>query len=146
MLDEAGLGATLRWYVDRQLGSGSVDVELSLPADGHDVPPGLRSPCFRVVQEALTNVVRHAKARHVKVEVRTDISGTELSVEDDGTGFDVEEARLRAGTGRSFGLLGMQERVELRGGQFQLESAPGIGTRLVARFPARVACEVRVSA
>ncbi|MGH7575575.1 MAG: sensor histidine kinase, partial [Longimicrobiales bacterium] len=87
--------------------------------------------CFRVVQEACTNIVRHARALTVGVELRRDASSLELTVRDDGVGFDVAGSRYRA----SLGLLGMEERVTLAGGRLEIESTPGQGTLVRARFP-----------
>jgi len=94
----------------------------------------LETVCFRIAQEALTNVARHARARHVWVDLHLLPVGLELSVRDDGSGFDTGVARDHAVGGASMGLLGMQERVALVGGQFELRSAPGTGTEVRARF------------
>ena len=91
------------------------------------------SALFRIMQESLTNVVRHARAN--RVEVRLDRSGAEavLSVRDDGVGME-REARAKP---RSFGLRGISERVLLLEGQVQIASAPGAGTTLLVRIPLR---------
>ena len=86
--------------------------------------------------EALTNAARHARARHVWVDLRQRDEEVELVVRDDGVGFDLAEARRRGVGGLSFGLLGMQERIELLGGQFEIDTAPGRGTVLRIRLPA----------
>jgi signal transduction histidine kinase len=91
--------------------------------------------CFRVAQEALTNVIRHAHARVVSVEVSHSTKGLDLVVHDDGQGFDVAAARQRAAYGASQGLLSMQERVALAGGVLEIESAAGHGTSVRARLP-----------
>jgi two-component system sensor histidine kinase UhpB len=83
-----------------------------------------------VVQEALTNVGRHARARHVWVDLRQRDEEVQVTVRDDGVGFDLADARARALEGDSLGLLGMQERVELLGGKFDIETEPGQGTTL----------------
>ena len=107
-------------------------------------PPAARLPaelaiaCFRVVQEALTNVVRHARARHVWVELRQGDDEVDLAIRDDGVGFDPETARRGAARGESFGLLGIQERVELLGGRADIQSQPGQGTSIRVWFPDRV--------
>jgi signal transduction histidine kinase len=91
--------------------------------------------CFRIAQEALTNVIRHAQARRVDVELAPDDGHLLLVMRDDGQGFDVADARKNAAQGRSQGLLSMQERAELAGGELHIDSAPGRGTAVRARLP-----------
>lgn len=87
-----------------------------------------------MTQEALTNVIRHAGARRIAVELRSSPDGLRLEVRDDGRGFDPAAAR-----GDSQDLLGMRERVALAGGELEVDSAPGRGTAVRARFPSVVA-------
>jgi PAS domain S-box-containing protein len=134
LLDDFGLDATLRWYVERLRARASFQVDLNSQSMGSEVPTEVRNACFRVAQEALTNVVRHGRARQVRVELFEGEEEVVLTVQDDGVGFDVAAARARAVQGGSVGVLGMQERVELLGGQFTLRSAPGEGTTIQARF------------
>ena len=135
LLDEVGLAETLQWYVDRQVRSTHLEVGLSVSPDAARLPPDVRTACFRIAQEALTNVVRHAKARHARVQLRVSGDTVELVVRDDGGGFDVAEAGRRARMGNNVGILGMQERAELLGGKTVFESSPGGGTTVSARFP-----------
>ncbi|MDR7520697.1 MAG: ATP-binding protein, partial [Armatimonadota bacterium] len=97
---------------------------------------GLETVIFRVVQEALTNVVRHAEASQVTVDLT--VAGRELSVriEDNGRGFDPRRPRAADRSG-GYGLLGMQERVELVGGRWEVQSTPGVGTVVAATLPIR---------
>jgi two-component system sensor histidine kinase UhpB len=97
--------------------------------------PELAIACFRVVQEALTNVVRHAAARHVWIELSRSESTLELVVRDDGVGFDVVTTREQTAGRRGLGLLGMAERVQLLGGTLQVASERSRGTRIRASFP-----------
>ena len=99
------------------------------------LPPDLATACYRVIQEALTNVIRHASAHHVWVELKQSESVLELVVRDDGVGFDVAPTLEQAARRGSFGLLGMAERVQLLGGTFQMDSEPGSGTRIRVSFP-----------
>jgi PAS domain S-box-containing protein len=133
VLDDLGLPAALRWYVDRFARTAHVEAHLSIDAVPH-LEADVETVCFRVAQEALTNVARHAGARHVWVDLHLLPVGLELGVRDDGSGFDAAFARDQAVGGASMGLLGMQERVALAGGTFELRSAPGAGTRVRARF------------
>jgi signal transduction histidine kinase len=133
VLDDLGLTAALRWYGDRFARRAQVEVRVAVDP----VPPlepELETACFRVAQEALTNVARHARARRVWLDLKVLPEGIELAVRDDGVGFDVASARERASGGTSMGLLGMQERVSLVGGEFELASVPGGGTEVRARF------------
>jgi PAS domain S-box-containing protein len=133
VLDDLGLAAALRWYVDRF--ARDVDAEVRVSVD--DVPtrePELETACFRVAQEALTNVARHAGARRVWLDLKILGDVVELCVRDDGIGFDVAAARDRAMGGASMGLLGMQERVSLVGGEFEVRSVSAGGTEVRARF------------
>ncbi|MBI3247514.1 MAG: HAMP domain-containing protein [Deltaproteobacteria bacterium] len=134
LLDDLGLVAALEWYVDRQ--AQRVGFVGHFTATPHDlrVDPALETVCFRVVQEALTNVARHAQAQQVWVEVERSETELHLRVRDDGVGFDVPSARERAARGASFGLLGMRERVELIGGSLETTSAPAQGTKIRVRF------------
>jgi signal transduction histidine kinase len=99
--------------------------------------PDIETSCFRVAQAALTNITRHAQATQVDVTLRR-LPATqilELTVRDNGVGFDVPIALERARHGESLGLLGIQERIQLIGGQIAIESMPGSGTEICARVP-----------
>ncbi len=134
VLDDLGLAAALRWLVDEQRQRTSFDVQLRVQID-HRHDPALETACFRIAQEALTNVVKHACARAVAVDLLEDGAALLLRIRDDGIGFDVAEARRRATGGRSVGLLGMEERAALAGGSIAWMSAPGAGTEVRATFP-----------
>ncbi|MDC4205262.1 MAG: PAS domain S-box protein [Candidatus Manganitrophus sp.] len=133
-LNELGLVATLRWHLDRQAHAANLISNFSADPLPARLPPELEIACFRVAQEALTNVIRHAHASEVSIELRQRENELHLTVEDDGEGFDVGAARSRAIQGMSLGLVGMQERAELAGGRLELDSAPGEGTQVRAIF------------
>jgi signal transduction histidine kinase len=135
LLDEQGLDASLRWYVEREAGRAGLAFRLRLTHLEQRPPAAVETTCFRVAQEALTNVIRHAQARVVEVELGRAAGMLQLVVRDDGRGFDVPAARLRAAHGGSQGLLSMQERVALAGGDLEIDSAPGRGTTVRARLP-----------
>jgi signal transduction histidine kinase len=99
------------------------------------LPPEVGTACFRIVQEALTNIVRHAHAQHVCLELRRRGSTLHLKISDDGIGFDPHEAQARATHGASLGLVGMQERVLLARGKLIIEAEHGRGTTIHAHFP-----------
>jgi signal transduction histidine kinase len=142
MLDDLGLAAALRWYVDRQAQRAGLQVRVSAHLPDGRLPPDVETACFRVAQEALTNVLRHAQAQRVEVELRQDGAGLELVVRDDGVGFDVPAAQAAAVRGDSLGLLGMQERVALVGGDIKIESSPSHGTVVRASFPLEIGLPV----
>ena len=131
VLDDLGLAAALRWYVDRFGRKALVETHLSIDAVTK-LDPVIEITCFRLAQEALTNVVRHAQAKHVWFHLHILDDRLELNVRDDGIGFDAVAARARALGGASLGLLGMEERVSLVGGRFEVVSAPGNGTEVRA--------------
>jgi PAS domain S-box-containing protein len=134
ILDDLGLEAALRWYADRTGRRTGLTIHLDSNFGGCRLPAELETTCFRIAQEALTNVVRHAAARRVWIELQHRGLTVELHVRDDGIGFDPIAARKQAAAGASFGLLGMQERVDLLGGELTIESRPAQGTSIHARF------------
>lgn len=135
LLDDLGLVPALRWYSDRQSRRAGLSVQFQSESLEADLPVDVRITCFRIVQEALTNVVRHAQAQHVVVGLRQRERELELTVRDDGLGFDVDQALERASHGASLGLLGMQERALFAGGQMHIQSAPGHGTEIRLSIP-----------
>jgi PAS domain S-box-containing protein len=135
-LDELGLVAALRAHVQGQ----AVRAGLRMLFEADELP-GHRDPeaeiaCFRVAQEALTNIIRHANATWVQMELRSQEGGVRLVVQDNGTGFDTVAANAGTERGISFGLLSMRERAQLAGGTFLCTSEAGLGTRIEAFFPA----------
>ena len=143
MIDDLGLLPALRWAVEQSLARAGLAVQWHDGLAGQRLEPEIEMACFRIAQEAFTNILRHAQARSVTVDVRQAGDQLLLTVQDDGCGFDVAEMRARATAGTSIGVLGMQERAALAGGQLQIESAPGQGTTIRAGFPWRVLGEGR---
>lgn len=135
ILNDLGLVEALQWYLGRQAERGSFMGTLVADQIKQDLSADLKSTCFRITQEALTNIMRHAHANKVRVELRQSETELDLRIRDDGVGFEVKTARQRAGRGASLGLLGMQERVLLLNGQLLVKSTPGSGTEIRARFP-----------
>lgn len=138
-LDELGLVPALREYVSRYREEQGLEVALTLPAlspvegpEGNErLPAPLETALFRIVQEALANVAKHAQARQVEVAMTRDRGEVTLRIADDGQGFDPQAPR----PGTHMGLWSMGERVEQLGGQFEIESAPGRGTKLMVTIP-----------
>ena len=135
LLDDLGLEPALRWFTERQAALAGLQAEVRVDPLEQRLDPIIETQCFRIAQEALTNVVKHAKARAVTVEVSQDDEQLHLSVRDDGVGFDVASVREQAVRGASLGLLGMEERATLAGGGLQYHSTPGQGTEVHAWFP-----------
>lgn len=135
MLDDLGLVAAVRWLLDQYVRTTGGQVKFDHDLANERFAPTIETTCFRVAQEALTNVTRHSRAHHVYVGLHRQNDGLTLSVRDDGRGFDVTEARRRAAHGNSLGLVGMEERVTLAGGRFNLVSSDDTGTELTAWFP-----------
>jgi signal transduction histidine kinase len=135
MLDELGLVAAVNWYMGRQAERGGFTVHVKTDALPADLCPTIATTCFRVVQEAVTNVIRHARATEIWVDLRSTASTISLLLRDNGNGFDVPAALKRATLGASMGLPGMQERVRLVGGEMEITSAPGQGTAIHVELP-----------
>jgi two-component system sensor histidine kinase UhpB len=136
ILDDLGLVPALRWLA-RGLGSDTglaVDLAVEGLPDGR-LPPELETLLFRVAQEALTNVAKHAGTDRAEVRLAGRGGWVVLTIADAGRGFDAEGARGTAATAPGFGLKGMRDRVECSAGRFTLRSAPGSGTRVEAALP-----------
>ncbi|HXY81022.1 MAG TPA: GAF domain-containing sensor histidine kinase [Gaiellaceae bacterium] len=128
-LDEFGAKGALETLALRVERNG-IEVGLDIELTGRHTPE-LEAAIYRIVQEALTNTVKHGGATRARVEIREDGSNVHVVVSDDGAGFDPAVATA------GFGLLGMRERVELLGGSLEIESAPGGGTTVTVRLPAQ---------
>jgi PAS domain S-box-containing protein len=135
LLDDLGLVPALRWFATRQAERAGWALQLHLD----ETPAALTDPrsiaCFRVVQEAMTNIARHAKATSVSLSLAVASEQVRVVVQDDGCGFDVAAMRVRAQQGLSLGMLGMEERVSLVGGAMTIQSTIGQGTSLVFSVP-----------
>jgi two-component system sensor histidine kinase UhpB len=135
MLEVLGLAPTVRWFVEERLRGAPLESHLSIDVARARHPPLVENACFRVLQEALTNVIRHSRAGETWIELREEADGLVMSVRDDGCGFESAATRARVLSVGSAGLAGMQERVAAAGGVFELRTEPGRGTRISVRFP-----------
>jgi PAS domain S-box-containing protein len=134
-LDDLGLQAALAHYVEDWSRTSGVRAEFQFTGRTADrLPSDIETTLYRVVQEALTNVARHAKASRASVIVHRDEKAAHVIIEDDGQGFDASAALTEAPAGR-LGILGMNERALLAGGSFELESRPGHGTTVFVHLP-----------
>jgi signal transduction histidine kinase len=134
MLDDMGLAAAIEWYTKQQARRVQMRAVVNTESVAEtQLDPALETVCFRLAQEAVTNIVRHARATEINLELRLEDDRLHLLVRDDGMGFDVAATR-RSGSA-SLGLLGMEERAALVGGQIEFRSAPGQGAEIRASFP-----------
>ena len=136
-LDELGLAAAVTRHVEEFDRLHGVDAEVRIEGLGAEpLPPLLETSVYRVLQEALTNVAKHAGARSVRVRLERDESTVHLLVQDDGIGLEPAPGAHRVARDRGrLGLKGMRERAALLGGSVEVESRPGAGTTITARFP-----------
>ena len=132
MLDDHGLVPTLLWYFDRYTSQTRVHVSFEHGGLEERFPPDVETAAYRIVQEALTNVARHARVKHASVGMHRNRDALEVSVVDNGVGFDTN---VMVALEQSVGLSGMWERAGLLGGELTIQAASGQGTRLVCRLP-----------
>jgi len=135
MLDHLGLFVALRWYAETHLESAGIRLRLEERGTLRRLPAQVETALFRVVQEALNNIAKHAGARNVRMtfDCRDGVVG--IDVQDDGLGFDLAEVARSTDQRRGLGLVGMQERIGLLGGQISVTSTPGEGTHISMRVP-----------
>ena len=130
-LEKSGLAAALQARLDAVETRGGINAKLLVEGREH-LPAPVQAELYRIAQEALNNVIKHAKARNVQVRLWFDETSTGLEVCDDGVGFEPETHR----SGSGLGLAGIRERAQKIGGELQIESAPGQGTKISVRVPA----------
>jgi signal transduction histidine kinase len=135
MLDDLGLTAAVDWYL-RSV-SKRYDLRAEFQCDGMEVRLAVETEvaAFRIVQEALTNVVKHARATSCRVALRRHDQRLDLTIEDDGIGFDLPGAESRER--RGLGLVGIRERVAQLRGTLRVERGVAAGARIVVELPAR---------
>jgi PAS domain S-box-containing protein len=134
VLDDLGLIPALHSFMKNFTAQTGIHAHLTAFTEVEKLEISQRTVLFRVAQEALTNVNRHAKASRVEVSIQKISDGICMKINDDGKSFSVEQA-LHASTGKRLGLLGMRERLEMVGGTFRVESVPGKGTTTIAQIP-----------
>lgn len=133
VLDDLGLLSAIQWYADRQLATRGINARCEF-GELRRLPPEMETALFRICQETMSNVARHAQASAVLVQVGEEGDEVVIDIEDDGKGFDPDTASRREGR-RPWGLLGIRERAEILGGKAKIESAPGQGTHVEVRIP-----------
>nr|MDQ3829152.1 histidine kinase [Candidatus Tectomicrobia bacterium] len=144
ILDDLGLGLALARYATDYAKSHGITVNLEAEGlDSSRLPPPVEIALYRIVQEALTNVARHAAAKTVRIALTRQPLGVHMVVEDDGCGFDVETTLRTSNTSGHLGLYGMRERAMLLGGSVTVESRRGKGTTVSVRIPLEGKASVR---
>lgn len=132
-LDDLGLWPTLKWHVERFQANAGIRIELRQSGlNGKRLPPNVETAAYRITQEALTNVARHAQTDRVDVHLQLDETELRLDIRDRGVGF---HAKTTTAERTSTGLTGMRERAELLGGRLEVHAARGVGTRIVCHLP-----------
>jgi signal transduction histidine kinase len=136
-LDDLGLVPALYWLADEWRDRLHQDVRVQLTGQRHRLSPEIETVLFRITQEALTNVAKHADAQHTTIKLAFCEDQVELVIEDNGIGMTPEQMNRRQVRHQGWGLAGIQERAALVGGTFDIDSAPGQGTRLTVHIPLR---------
>jgi signal transduction histidine kinase len=130
VLDDLGLTSAIRWVAESRLEPLGIDLEFEVAGQERRLKPEIETTLFRIGQEAISNIARHAEANGVTIALEFDRSCVRLRVEDNGQGFALDQT-----TNGSFGLLGMKERAALLDGTLTIDSQPGSGTRLAVEMP-----------
>ncbi len=137
ILDDLGLEPTLRRYIQQFTENHKIEAGVTINGLNGRLPGQLEVAVFRIVQEALTNVKQHAHANHAQVTIEGNEDSIQVTVEDDGAGFNMDEAKLR--DPKRSGLSLMRQRAEMFGGQITFDTAPGRGTRVITTLPLELA-------
>jgi len=139
ILDHLGLFVALRWYAETRLEPAGIRLRLEEKGALRRLSPQAETALFRVAQEAINNIVKHAGARNVRAVFDCRDGVVSIDMEDDGIGFDMAEVARSTDQKRGLGLVGMQERIGLLGGEISISSTPGAGTHISIRVPAEQA-------
>ena len=142
-LDDLGLSAALRWYAGKIEERYPIRIAVDIGGDERPLEDAVKIAVFRIVQEALNNVLKHSEAKHARIELEYGEKGMRTIIRDDGCGFDLDKVRVIQSSSRpSLGLAGMQERAALLGGMVAVQSRPGQGTLVEAFVPYHSESEV----
>ena len=137
LLDDLGLVAATRWLVDNRLQSKGVEISFKTVGRVRRLSPQHQTTLFRVIQEAVSNITRHAHASSVDVSLHFKKTGVRVRIMDDGCGFDIEEAITCKQRPRGLGLLGMKERIDLVNGTLSIHSCHRVGTTIDMEIPTK---------
>lgn len=144
ILDDLGLYSAIRWFARTNLEKAGVKVEFFAANEGMRLPAHIETMLFRIAQEAISNILRHANASKVSIRLWTADEQLWLEIKDDGCGFDIEKTAKGAVDRKQLGLLGIEERVSLVGGAVRVESSEGSGTCLQLHIPLPVEDSIRL--
>jgi two-component system sensor histidine kinase UhpB len=145
ILDDLGLLPAIRWYARSNLEKAGVGVKFEFSNENIRLDSSLETTLFRIAQEAVNNILNHADASKVTIRLRQLNARACLEVEDDGRGFDVNQAAGQALSRKQLGLLGIEERASLVGGKIEVDSSPGRGTRVHVCVPLLDGSHVQVN-
>jgi signal transduction histidine kinase len=134
-LDDLGLSAALRWYAGRIQEHSPISVRVDIVGEERDLDESMKITVFRIIQESLNNIIKHAHATHVNIYLRFEEKNVRISVRDNGIGFNLDEAKHKHTSRPSLGLAGMEERAGLLGGTVCVQTRPGYGTEIEALIP-----------
>jgi two-component system sensor histidine kinase UhpB len=134
-LDDLGLVPALHWLADEWRDRLHLDARVQLIGHRRRLTPEIETVLFRITQEGLLNIAKHAHAQHALVKLTFETDQLELRIEDDGVGMSPDQAQLRMARRQGWGLAGIRERAALVGGEVNIDAAPGRGTRLAVRIP-----------
>jgi signal transduction histidine kinase len=135
MLHDLGLKAALQWEINNHVKPSGIEVKYSHQGVPENLDAGLATGCFRIVQETISNVLRHSDATKVSITLKAQDARLNLMIKDNGRGFEPAKMELGVSNATNLGLLGMQERARALGGRLQISSAPGNGTTIRASLP-----------
>jgi signal transduction histidine kinase len=136
-LDDLGLSAALRWYTGRVQEHSTINIRVDVLGEECNLDEAVRIAIFRIVQESLNNVIKHAHASQVNIYLRFEEKNVRINVRDNGIGFDLELTKQKRTSRPSLGLAGMAERAGLLGGTVSVQSRPGYGTEVEVLIPYR---------
>ena len=137
LLDDLGLIPAVESYVETHLTAAGVKAHFETAGPERRMPTNLETAIFRIIQEAVTNIVRHAGAESASISIDFEETSIAVHIEDDGKGFDLDEAMRTTREGRGLGLLSMKERAALLGGGLNIKSRPGQGTQIDLEIPVK---------
>lgn len=135
LLDDLGLVAAVKWHAENYLEAAGIKVHLETAGPERRLPAQIETALFRIIQEATTNIARHADAESTSISLEFNETCIAVHIEDDGKGFDLNEVMRSSDGERGLGLLSMEERAELLGGHLSIKSRPGLGTQITVKIP-----------
>jgi len=135
LLDDLGLIPAIKWHAENHLEKAGVKVHLESAGPERRLPIEIETAVFRIIQEATTNIIRHAHAHSASISLEFAASSVAAHIEDDGRGFDLNKVVSATGGKRGLGLLSMKERIEHLGGILRIQSWPDKGTQIDIEVP-----------